>query len=169
MKNLIYLPLPFMIYTTSLFAEEPILDRNHTINATNWSWRIDSHQKHSLKLFQTDTAYPAIHYDLSSCMFCSGEEDGCNQDGIFSIKVKKTLNEPILAVVCHIGAHSRLLQLFAPLRDKNNAVYTITGDYIIDYEIDPHGITVKYDRRNKNGEHSQKLSRWPQTDSIKKK
>ena len=162
MKKRAYILILFFACSTWISAAEPVLDLKHPLNSTGWFWHIDSQYTDTLKLYQGRSIKPAGQYDLTGCMFCSGEDDGCEQDGIFAISLQQDLNEPIVAAVCHIGAHSRMLQIFAPHRDRQDAVHTVTGDFIIDYDIDPQGITVKYDRRNEVGEFMQKLSRWPQ-------
>jgi len=166
-----HLLLALMLFTfsASIYSGEPKLDHSHSINSTGWIWRIDSQDTDVLKLFKADSKKPTRNYDLAGCMFCSGQDDGCDQDGIFDISLQQALNEPIVVAVCHVGAHSRMLQIFAPNQDKQEAVHTVTGDFVIDYDIDPQGITINYDRRNEDGQFDQKSSRWPRVINVIKK
>lgn len=160
-KNL-FLILALFSFSVSVYSDEPLLERSHSIKDTGWFWRIDSQHTDVLKLYQSHSTSPVVLYDLAGCMFCSGQDDDCDQDGIFDISLQQAMNEPIVVAVCHVGAHSRMLQIFAPQRDTQNAVHTVTGAFIIDYDIDPQGITIRYDRRSEYGNFEQKSSRWPQ-------
>ncbi len=140
-------------------ADEPVMNLKHSISKTGWWWILSKNQ--GLQLTLSSNQGKSYYYDISECMFCSGEEDNCNQNGIFPITLLG--NEPILGVVCHQGAHSQQLQILAPLRNAEQAVFSVTGDYWVDYQLTPKGIQIYYDRRPEENNSSPKRETfWPQ-------
>ncbi|NNC98305.1 MAG: hypothetical protein HKN88_09575 [Gammaproteobacteria bacterium] len=164
-KYLLILLISLLVFTWPLTADEPVLDYKHPIQITSYYWQIKSEAPDILQIFQNDKVAPLTEYELSGCMFCSGEEDGCDTDGVSSLTLEENPNEPLVMAVCHVGAHSRLLQVFAPLRDNEDAVFSTTGAYTIDYEMTGQGIKVTTDHRNyesdEAGEFTQRTEYWP--------
>ncbi len=138
-------------------SAEPTLNDNHLLNFSGWHWRLNSYNN-VLAVFNKRSPETYGEYDIGECSFCSGKEDGCEEDGIFEITLKK---EPAIAVVCHIGAHSRQVKVFAPLKDNKNPVHTVTGAYTISYKETAEGIVINYDTQNKSGKFIQQKSYWP--------
>lgn len=166
MKN--FIKLLFLILVIPALGNEPKLDCRQDIGTSDWSWMIDRKNQDILNVYQGKSTAPNAQYDLANCMFCTGEEDGCEQDGIFALSLEPDLDKPILVAVCHIGAHSRELQIFTPDMDSEEAVFVATGDYTIDYQIESKGIKVTVDRRNDEGEFEQIESTWPMLEEYKK-
>ena len=150
-----------LLWSNFAFSEEPKLDINHPIANDFWYWRINSKDTEQLILISKGKKVPEIKFDISGCMFCEGEEDGCEQDGIFDLSKQLNTTEPLVILVCHIGAHSRLLEIYAPERDSQNPVFQQTGDYVIDYSVNSNGVEVSFDRRDDNGEFQQLTKLWP--------
>ena len=149
-------------FSHTSFAKEPILDYKHEIYFSSYSWQIESQATDTLQIFKDDEIIPLVEYDLSGCMFCSGDEDGCDKDRVSGLFLADKSEEPFVVAVCHVGAHSRQLQVFAPLRNTEGAVFTATGAYSIDYEMDNRGITVTTDHRTEGYEEFTQLTEyWP--------
>ena len=167
MKNKMFKLFFFFLFITvhsfipMSFADEPILDYKYQIGFSTYAWEINRKDTDTLIIYQDDIEEPFTQYSLSGCMFCSGEEDGCEQDGLSSVFLAKDTKEPLVLSVCHIGAHSRQLQVFAPLRNKTEAIFSTTGAYTIDYEKNALGVIVTTDYRNANNEFVQKTEYWP--------
>ena len=132
-------------------------DDSQALAQTGWRWQLLEQDLYVLKLF-SDKGDKAT-YDLSECLFCSGEEDNCDQNGVFPVKLPD--NEPAVVVVCHKGAHSQKLQVLAPQRDKLKPVFEVTGDFWIKYEPQSQGLKVTYDRRQENGKVAIHSETWP--------
>ncbi len=142
----------------SSVAGEPITGISQPIGDTGWSWTLSNTPRQHLQLSVTDDN-PVV-YDISECIFCSGEDDNCEENGIYQVNLQD--NEPAIAVVCHKGAHSQRLQLLAPLRDRQKPAFTVTGDYWVNYQPLPIGFKVSYDRRGDDGVPIMHTVFWPE-------
>ena len=69
--------------------------------------------------------------------------------------------EPLYILACHVGAHSRTIEIFAPMRDRQRAVYSVTGAYFANFEVRSRDVQVEYDRQQPNGSFSTLVSHWP--------
>jgi len=151
-------------WSSLTLSEEPRLDSNNPIAKGSWFWRINSSDTEQLILKQKAKNSVEIQFDIAGCMFCEGEEDGCNQDGVFDLSKLLKTAEPLVLLVCHIGAHSRLLEIYAPERNSSEPVFRQTGDYVIDFKVYPKGntkgIDVSFDRRDEKGEFQQLTKFW---------
>lgn len=149
--------LIFTLPGGAALAAEPAAGQRQPLADTGWYWTLDAAEGQTLRLSGPQGG--AAVYDISDCMFCSGEEDNCQQDGIHPLPLPD--NEPALAVICHVGAHSQQAQVVAPLRDRQQPVFRVTGNYWVEHQLSNHGLTVNYDRRESNGEFSVHSARWP--------
>ena len=147
------------IVSPPVYASDLAVGQNIPFSVGNYTWRYEE----SGSLFIQSDVNPKTlaHYDLSDCMFCSGDEDNCQKDGIRSFRLTQTKDEPLLLVACHIGAHSQKLQIFAPLRDRANPVQVTVGAYYVDYEIKDAEVLIRYDKYNPEGAPTQHIYRWP--------
>ena len=150
-----------IIICTPVHAEEPRQGVPHKFKASNHHWLIDGGRSPVLSLFKDKSATPIGRYDLSGCSFCSGEGDNCESDGVAEITLPSKPKEPILAVICHVGAHSQRIQIFAPLRKQNKAVYTATGAYYVTSSPIADGIAIEHDFKSKDGTFQRATRRWP--------
>ncbi len=143
------------------FSAEPVVERMHKFRASDHSWRLSQGASLVLDVFEGQSQRPLASYDLANCIFCEGEEDNCESDGVVEINLTTFPEEPILAVACHFGTHSQRFQIFAPWRNTTDAVYSVSGDYYVLYEIDSAGVSVEYDARNADGAFELLYGSWP--------
>lgn len=146
MINLSRLALVLVIVCLSSFgglAVEPQSGQSYRIAETGWQWELIEGESLAVNLFSAKGE--SVAYDISECTFCSGEADNCDANGIYVVNLPN--HEPAIAVICHKGAHSQRLKVFAPLRDMTKTVFEVTGDYWVNYEPQKLGFKVTYDRR----------------------
>lgn len=91
------------------------------------------------------TVKPLLETDISDCSFCRGEEDNCAQDGIDIVEINAVPN-PVIRMVCHVGAHSQRLMIFDPLKDRANPVLVRTGVYWLRTVTKASGFSIIYDK-----------------------
>jgi hypothetical protein len=142
-------------------AEEPMQGVSHKFKTSKYLWRIEGGRSPVLSLFKDQSETPLGRYELSGCSFCSGEGDNCESDGVSEITLPSKPEEPILAVTCHVGAHSQPIQIFAPFRKQHEAVYTATGAYYVTSSLVADGIAIEYDFKSKDGTFQRATRRWP--------
>jgi hypothetical protein len=145
----------------SAYAAEPIEDTRHKFEKSAHEWQLNGGASPVLSMFEGLSQSASGQYDLSSCLFCSGEGDNCESDGVFEINLISQPQEPILAVVCHVGAHSQRLQILAPWRHKSEPTYTATGAYYLTFDKTPEGVRIQYDRQNDDDTYKEVVESWP--------
>lgn len=150
-----------LVLGISANAAEPIEGVRHKFENSNHHWQLDGAYSPVLSIFEGQSQSTHSQYDLSNCMFCSGEDDNCESDGVVELKFTSRPEEPILAAICHIGAHSQRLQILAPLLNQSEAVYTATGAYYITFEKGLESISIEYDTRADDGTFAQIVESWP--------
>ena len=121
------------LWPTFAIAEQPAIGTVHPLKSGLFGWKIDERIDGALSVVHIPSGKVAGRYALGPCVFCSGEDDNCERDGIQEINFSGQDKEPLLAVACHVGAHSQRLTVYAPLRDPQDPVFTATGAYWIDY------------------------------------
>lgn len=139
-------------------AAEPVTGQDQTLAETGWQWMLTDTD--TLRVQMSNALRDNATYDISECMFCSGEEDNCQEDGVFPVNLPE--NEPAIAVVCHTGAHSQRVQVLAPMRDRKQPVFTATGTYWVDYQPLDRGFNVTFDKRGSDGTPSINTVTWPE-------
>lgn len=144
-----------------MIAEEPERGTKHKFEASDHYWQLGDDPLQELRLFKSASDQPFARFDLSDCLFCEGEDDNCEEDGIKEITPASMPKEPILAVICHVGAHSQRLQILAPQRSSKDAVFTVTGEYFVSYQPTSQGIIVQYDAPLADGSFGEVTSHWP--------
>ena len=155
------LALLVSIYGPPLQAEEPAQGVIHKLTASNYSWQIDGGNDPVLTVFAGNPDQPRGRFDLSGCLFCAGEGDNCESDGVAQVSLPANPGEPILAVTCHVGAHSQSVDIFAPWRNQSEPVFSVTGAYNALSRPAANGVTLEYDRSNDDGTFSQIVEHWP--------
>lgn len=143
-------------------AAEPVEGLRHKFAKSNHHWQLVDGSSQVLSIFDAQSQVPGGRYDLSGCMFCSGDDDNCESDGVVEINLMSRPKEPVLAVTCHVGAHSQRLHILAPWRNQREPVFTKTGAYYVTFEHMPDGITIEYDTRADDGTFEQVIEDWPQ-------
>jgi len=150
-----------LVSTAVVYAAEPERGIKHRFEKSDHFWQLDHAPSHELLLFESTSNQSFARFDLSGCLFCAGQGDNCESDGIREIVLASIPEEPVLAVVCHVGAHSQRLQIVAPLRSAKDAVFSVTGEYFVTYQPTAQGIIVQYDARNEGGSFGEITSHWP--------
>lgn len=161
MKALKHLSLICFLLPISAYAAEPIEGVRHKFEKSPHHWQFDGGASPVLSLFEGQSQSASGQYDLSGCMFCSGEDDNCGSDGVTEINLISKPQEPVLAVVCHVGAHSQRLQILAPWRHKSAPIYTATGVYYLTFDKTSEGIKIQYDRQNEDSTYKEIVESWP--------
>lgn len=127
----------------------------------NFQWQLDRDPSLTLGVYDRQTKATLGRYDISDCQFCDGVDDNCDQDGILEINPVSRPSQPILGVICHTGAHSQRLQIFAPLQDPKQPIFSLTGGYYITAIPSHDGLIIKYDRENADGLRETVTQNWP--------
>lgn len=147
------------IAAAPVYAEIPAINNQSQIPETGFKWVYSISADEGGQLIRFTAPNQVAEYEISDCMFCDADEDNCDADGIFP--VPGTPPEPILAVVCHVGAHSQRLQIFAPLRDADRAILSVTGAYFVALEISERGVAYEYDQYDADGQPVVTSGSWP--------
>lgn len=142
-----------------VYADEPVEGVRHTFENSNNQWQMDRNGGLILSFYEEQSLW--TRYDISACSFCTGADDNCDMDGIVEINLASRPNEPVLAVTCHVGAHSQRLQVFAPSQNQTDAVYTVTGEYYITFTQGAENIRISYDKRRDDGTFGEVVTSWP--------
>ncbi len=143
------------------FSAEPVVGERQSFRGSDHAWKLSQGDALILHVFAGQSVAPVASYELANCMFCEGEEDNCDSDGVVEVNLTAHPGEPILAVTCHVGAHSQQFQVLAPWRNKTSPAYSVTGDFFVLHDIDAAGVSVEYDARNADGEFETLFGRWP--------
>jgi len=119
-------------------------------NGKTWQWQITSSKGLKKLIVQAGghafkTKKPLLEADISDCYFCSGKDDNCSADGIKISQISRHPN-PIVQLICHVGAHSQRLMIFDPQQDKNMPVFQRTGLYWINAAQKEHRLSITYDK-----------------------
>lgn len=142
-------------------AVEPIYNKKHNLSDNSFQWRVNkTSSETALQIFKNNSEQIQMSYDISSCMFCSGEDDNCEKDGVFEFTYGDKSNNDALGLVCHTGAHSQRLLIFDYKNNLSEPVIDVVGLYYVDYKLTKQNIIIKYDVINKN-EPSVVLKYWP--------
>ncbi len=125
------------------------------LNGKSWVWQVKSFE--GKKTLEVRTAgdlessnengktRSLLVADISSCYFCSGDEDNCRADGIHIFQISR-YPDPVIRVVCHVGAHSQKLMIFDPRKDKHQPVFQRTGAYWLTVSHNADSLDVDYDK-----------------------
>ncbi|MEP1317207.1 MAG: hypothetical protein ABJX32_13960 [Tateyamaria sp.] len=146
---------------TSAFCSEPVLGERQSFEVSKHSWQLDLDPFLTLGIYKGRSSSPIATYDLADCHFCDGEDDNCETDGIVEVSFVVQPEEPIVAVACHIGAHSQRFQIFAPWRNDTDAVFSVTGAYYVAYQIRSANVSVEYDAKGENDSFETLVEIWP--------
>ncbi|MFT5798526.1 MAG: hypothetical protein ACI84R_002593 [Candidatus Azotimanducaceae bacterium] len=157
-QMIFFLPL---VLATFVYADEPVEGVRHKFQKSDYHWQLDSGPSQVLSLFEGLSQQPFMRFDLGRCVFCTGQDDNCEYDGIVEIDTVSEPAEPVLAVMCHVGAHSQRLQIVAPQRNNSDAVFSITGAYYATYQQTPQGIVAQYDAQSDDGTFKEVVAHWP--------
>jgi hypothetical protein len=149
------------VWTNQIHADEPMMSTPQKFANGDFEWRLDDDAGLILSIFDAQSGRPAGRYDLTGCLFCSGEDDNCDSDGILEVDILSMPREPVLAVTCHVGAHSQQLQILAPWRNREQAVHSVTGAYYLVPTPTPNGIGFEYDKSNQDGTFRTVVGNWP--------
>lgn len=128
-------------------AETPVPGQTRPFPAAPYLYRYDGPDYDArLTVIATGTGKPSATYDISDCLFCDGEEDNCAMDGLFPVVRSSAPTEPVIGMICHIGAHGQKLAVFDPLRDMSGPVFEVAGDFAISLRMLPDGLIAQADR-----------------------
>lgn len=148
----------FLLFQASAMAAEPVYNQYFPLGDHAYQWRVEAGKgTTTLVIAKAHSPQAAARYDLSDCYFCSGEEDNCEQDGVFPITHGQSQQSTALGVICHIGAHSQRFMIFSPTQTGADPVLDVTGNYFVSTEIYRGGIKVHYD----GDEGKQFVRYWP--------
>jgi len=100
-------------------------------------------------------------YRLEGGQFCDYDDDNCDLDGLFPLVLSTAPQEPVLAVVRHVGAHGQRISVLRPLRDKAKPVFEATADFALGLRLHRDGLDVIVDRAGSGGEARKEILHWP--------
>ena len=125
-----------------------------------YEWRLDAMAGIGFVLTINGQGKTIAHYELAGAMFCDGEEDNCELDGIFPIALASAAKEPVLAAVTHVGVHSQRISVFRPLKDKAKPVFEATAEYALILKVVPDGLAVELEQADRQGNISREHRMW---------
>jgi hypothetical protein len=100
-------------------------------------------------------------YRLEGGQFCDYEDDNCDLDGLFPLVLSTEPQEPVLAVVRHVGAHGQRISVLRPLADATKPVFEATADFALGLRLRRNGLDVIVDRAGSGGEARKEMLHWP--------
>ena len=132
--------------------------------SSDWSWRID-HRAQTLSFIPPDSGNPVATYDLAGCHFCTADDeediDQCGTDGVHPFSIDSRPAAPLFLVACHVGAHSRQLEIFAPEQNPVAPLYRVTGAYYAEFQFHRERVEIHYDRYLAEGSMRAVTYSWP--------
>jgi len=162
--------LGFFVFIMSPFAaaSKPTLNQDTLFDNAKFTWKISRElNNQSLIIDGAPSGKPRFSYDISDCSFCDGDEDNCQMDGVFSFSIQ-SLNRPStsknqLGLVCHVGAHSQRIMIFDPSQELKQPLFTQTGVYFVNYELEKNGIKIQFDTWAENSDQAPQIKtiHWP--------
>lgn len=114
-----------------------------------------------IAVVERESGKPVARYRLEGGQFCEYEDDNCELDGLFPLVLSTAPQEPVLAVVRHVGAHGQRISVLRPLRDKAEPVFEATADFTLGLRLHRGGLDVIVDRVGSGGEASKEILHWP--------
>lgn len=114
-----------------------------------------------IAIVERESGKPVARYRLEGGQFCDYEEDNCELDGLFPLVLSTAPQEPVLAVVRHVGAHGQRISVLRPLRDKTEPVFEATADFALGLRLHRDGLEIIVDRAGSGGEASREILHWP--------
>lgn len=149
------------VWVGQIHADEPKISAPQKFEKSDFDWQLDDNAQLVISIFDAQSRNLAGRYDLTGCIFCAGEDDNCDSDGILEVNIPSRPQEPVLAVTCHVGAHSQQLQILAPWRNRQEAIRSVTGAYYVIPTLTPDGISFEYDMSNEDGTFKSVVGNWP--------
>lgn len=100
-------------------------------------------------------------YHLEGGQFCAYDEDNCQLDGIFPLVLAGTPDEPVLAIVRHVGAHGQRISVLRPLADREAPVFEATADFALRLVLRRDRLDIAVDRALPGGKVQVEQLHWP--------
>lgn len=146
MKNKITLSFFIIIFVSNITAKEIKLNKIYLNINSNYSLELKSKDLIDIDELIIKTKIQKYNYKINEhLLFCEGEEDGCNNTGVFIKKFDFYPNELIFLSALK-GAHSKVLYIFDPKIDEINPIKTYTGAYYLDYLEKKDYLEISYDK-----------------------
>ena len=144
--ELLGLGLLLLFFMFPAVADKPEINKDMPLQSGELVWRISNlHGSQTVSIRESESNHLKLNYDISDCNFCEGQEDNCENDGVFTLDALEQGANGKLGIVCHVGAHSQRLMIFVPELNPDSPVFEMTGLYFIDYEFMDGGLVIRYD------------------------
>lgn len=120
-----------------------VQDQTVIVLHTPYQWELSTKQGNQTLFIRDWNTGDEIAEDLG-CFMCEGDEDNCNQDGIFVLTEPDVRDTTAFLLVCHKGAHSQRARLIAPAQ-QSTPVIDVTGAYFVNWELVDGKLLITHD------------------------
>ncbi|MCC4242683.1 hypothetical protein [Thalassospira povalilytica] len=114
-----------------------------TLGHTPYQWELRTSQGTQTLFIRDRNTGDEIAEELG-CFMCEGDDDNCNQDGIFVLTQPGIKDTTAFLLVCHQGAHSQRARLISPAQ-QSTPVIDVTGAYFVDWELVDGTLLITHD------------------------
>ena len=118
-------------------------DQTVAVAHTPYQWELRTRQGTQTLFIRDRNTGDEIAEELG-CFMCEGDDDNCNQDGIFVLTEPGIKDTTAFLLVCHQGAHSQRARLIAPAQ-QSTPVIDVTGAYFVDWELIDGTLLITHD------------------------
>ena len=151
-------------------ADEPVHGVMQPITGSDWSFVTYETADGKTDMTMVATDGRGATYRLPNCFFADGEDDNGEQDGIRGVYLTG-IDQPIVTVTCHVGAHSQAVSIYAPELDYAAPVFGVVGAYYANVGYNRVAVVVDYDVPDENnldniGGFREEQAVWPPADAA---
>ena len=123
--------------------QRQVPDQTVTVAHTPYQWELRNSQGTQTLFIRDRDTGDEIAEELG-CFMCEGDDDNCNQDGIFVLTEPGIKDTTAFLLVCHQGAHSQRARLIFPAQ-QSTPVIDVTGAYFVDWELVDGTLLITHD------------------------
>ncbi|WP_288350684.1 hypothetical protein [uncultured Thalassospira sp.] len=118
-------------------------DQTVTVAHARYQWELRTSQGTQTLFIRDRNNGDEIAEELG-CFMCEGDDDNCNQDGIFVLTQPGIKDTTAFLLVCHQGAHSQRARLISPAQ-QSIPVIDVTGAYFVNWELVDGTLLITHD------------------------
>lgn len=159
-----------IIGSISLLGSFQLLaDPINPIAPQQWRWQIDTAGYAESKVSIYIGEERIISY-LIECNLENNQSDGSDEQSQIAKVVSNNNNYGLLLITCTVGAHSKLVQIYNPINESSEPVFSKVGSYQAGWKVEEHQLFVFYDEPCSENKHNndvtcdqyqQVLKKWP--------
>ncbi len=111
----------------------------------HWSWHVLSSgsDESRLSVYRADELLGI--YDLSCDLTDASEGERIEDNASLTLVQPESNPDGLLAIICNVGAHSQQITIIDLTRKSKQSVYSVTGSYTADWEIQDGELWIQYD------------------------